>query len=228
MRKLKSSIILSLVALSGIMVGFSSWVSVANSAFLVDVKAGDVEELPFFETYGITFENLNNNLNYVIIDQINSSSVYFTDKYFSFEINFDFNRAHSIATMSFNDLTLNFNPIITFKNPSTGDSTRITTQAVNNEKIFNENLIYLKNLPNNTYDLSLNNLGQSSIPVKSGSSLSLYQLSVMDISYLNTNKSTVITKYEINLSSQTVYNLFSELILNGYTIINYSITMNLR
>lgn len=228
MRKLKSSIILSLVALSGITVGFASWVSVANSAFLVDVKAGDVEELPFFETYGITFENLSNNLNYAIIDQNNSSYVYFIDKYFSFEINFDFSRVYSISTMSFNDLTLNFNPIITFKNPSTDESIRITTQTVNNEKIFNENLIYSKNLPNNTYSLSLNNLGQSYIPVKSKSSLSLYQLSIMDISYLNINKSTVITKYEINLLNQTIYNLLSELILNGYTIINYSITINLR
>ena len=228
MRKLKSSIILSLVALSGITVGFSSWVSVANSAFLVDVKAGDVEELPFFETYGITFENLNNSLNYVIIDQSNSSSVYFIDRYFSFEINFDFNRTHSISTMSFNDLSLNFNPIITFKNPTTGVSTRITPQSVNNKAIFSNNYIYSQNLPNNSYNLNLNNLGQSSIPIKTSDSLSLYQLSILDVSYLSTMTCSLIMNYEINFNEDDVINTFTNLILSGYTIVNYSITINLR
>ena len=227
MRKLKSSIILSLVALSGITVGFSSWVSVANSAFLVDVKAGDVEELPFFETYGITFENLNNSLNYVIIDQSNSSSVYFIDRYFSFEINFDFNRTHSISTMSFNDLSLNFNPIITFKNPTTGVPTRITLQSVNNKAIFSNNYIYSQNLPNNSYNLNLNNLGQSSIPIKTSDSLSLYQLSILDVSYLSTMTCSLIMNYEINFNEDDVINTFTNLILSGYTIVNYSVTINL-
>lgn len=227
MKKLKSSYILSLVTLSGLSIGFSSWVSISESKLSVNVSSGDVEVLPFFKTYGITFKNLDNNLKYVITEQNDSKNVYFLDSSFSLNINFNFTNSKTILDMPFLDLDLTFIPNITFKNPTTGQSKRII-DAVNDKPIYTNNYIYSLNLPNRKYDLSPDNLGRSSIMMKSTNALSLYQLAIADISYKNTNQSTIILDYIINLSDEDVFNTFSNLILDGYTTINYSITINLR
>ena len=228
MKKIKSSFILTLITLSGLSIGFSSWISISGSKLSVDVSSGDVEVLPFFETYGITFTNLDNNLNYVITENNGNKNVYFLETSFSLNINFDFSGSKNILNMPFLDLDLTFTPIITFKNPTTDKSTIIIPDAVNNKLIYTNNYIYSLNLPNRKYDLSPNNLGISSIMMKSTDALSLYQLAIADISYKNTSQSTVILDYIINLSDEDVFNTFSNLILDGYTTINYSITINLR
>lgn len=228
MKKIKSSFILTLITLSELSIGFSSWISISGSKLSVDVSSGDVEVLPFFETYGITFTNLNNNLNYVITENNNNKNVYFLETSFSLNINFDFSGIKTILNMPFFDLNLTFSPLITFKNPSTGVTTRITPQLVNNKLIYTNNYIYSQNLPNRKYDLNPNNLGISSVMMKSTDALSLYQLAIADITYKDTNQSTVVLDYIINFSDEDVFNTFSNLILNGYTTINYSITINLR
>ena len=228
MKKIKSSFILTLITLSGLSIGFSSWISISGSKLSVDVSSGDVEVLPFFETYGITFENLENNLEYVIIEQSENKKVYFLDKSFSLNINFDFSNNKTILDMPFSNLNLEFNPLITFKNLSTEDSIKILPQEVNNEFIYTNNYIYAQNLPNKKYDLIKNSLGRSSIMMKSTESLSLYQLAISDISYKDTNQSTIVLKYIINLSDEDVYKKFSNLILDGYSTINYSIAISLR
>lgn len=226
MKNLKSSFILTLIALSGLSIGFSSWISISGSKLSVDVSSGDVEILPFFETYGITFTNLDNNLNYVITENNNNKNVYFLETSFSLNINFDFSGSKTILNMPFLDSNLTFNPIITFKNPSTGDAIRIT-QIVNNKLIYTNNYIYSQNLPNRKYDLNPDNLGRSSVMMKSTDALSLYQLAIADITYKDTNQSTVVLDYIINLSDENVFKTFSELILNGYTTINYSVKISL-
>ena len=226
MKKIKSSFILTLITLSGLSIGFSSWVSISGSKLSVDVSSGDVEILPFFETYGITFTNLNNNLNYVITENNNNKNIYFLETSFSLNINFDFSGSKTILNMPFLNSNLTFNPLITFKNPSTGDATRIT-QIVNNKLIYTNNYIYSQNLPNRKYDLNPDNLGRSSVMMKSTDALSLYQLAIADITYKDTNQSTVVLDYIINLSDEDVFKTFSELILNGYTTINYSIKISL-
>ena len=228
MKKIKSSLILTLITLSGLSIGFSSWISISGSKLSVDVSSGDVEVLPFFETYGITFTNLDNNLNYVITENNDSKNVYFLETSFSLNINFDFSGSKNILNMPFLDLDLTFTPIITFKNPTTGESKRIIPDAVNDKLIYTNNYIYSLNLPNRKYDLSPNNLGISSIMMKSTDALSLYQLAIADISYKNTNQSTIILDYIINLSDEDVFTTFSNLILDGFTTINYSITIDLR
>lgn len=228
MKKLKSSYILPLVTLSGLSIGFSSWVSISGSKLSVNVSSGDVEVLPFFETYGITFENLENNLEYVITEQSENKNVYFLDKSFSLNINFDFSSNKTILDMPFSDLNLEFNPLITFKNLSTEESIKIIPQVVNKKFIFTNNYIYAQNLPNKKYDLIPDSLGRSSIMMKSTESLSLYQLAISDISYKDTNQSTIVLKYIINLSDEDVYKKFSNLILDGYSTINYSIAISLR
>ena len=135
MKKIKSSFILTLITLSGLSIGFSSWISISGIKISVDVSSGDVEILPFFETYGITFTNLDNNLNYVITENNESKNVYFLETSFSLNINFDFSGSKNILNMPFLDSNLTFIPIITFKNPSTGDTNRIT-QIVNNKFIY--------------------------------------------------------------------------------------------
>ena len=227
MKKIKSSFILTLITLSGLSIGFSSWISIPGIKLSVDVSSGDVEILPFFETYGITFTNLDNNLNYVITENNESKNVYFLETSFSLNINFDFSGSKNILNMPFLDSNLTFIPIITFKNPSTGDTTRIT-QIVNNKFIYTNTYIYSQNLPNRKYDLNPNNLGRSSVMMKSADALSLYQLAIADITYKDTNQSTVVLDYIINLSDEDVFNTFSDLILKGYTTINYSVTIDLR
>ena len=228
MKKIKSSLILTLITLSGLSIGFSSWISISGSKLSVDVSSGDVEVLPFFETYGITFTNLDNNLNYVITENNESKNVYFLETSFSLNINFDFSGSKTILNMPYLDSKLTFNPIITFKNPSTGEPRRITPQIVNNKFIYTNNYIYSQNLPNRKYDLNPDNLGRSSVMMKSTDALSLYQLAIADITYKDTNQSTVVLDYIINLSDEDVFNTFSDLILKGYTTINYSVTINLE
>ena len=108
MKNLKSSFILTLIALSGLSIGFSSWISISGSKLSVDVSSGDVEILPFFETYGITFTNLDNNLNYVITENNGNKNVYFLETSFSLNINFDFSGSKTILNMPFLDSNLTF------------------------------------------------------------------------------------------------------------------------
>ena len=164
----------------------------------------------------------------MIIEQSENKKVYFLDKSFSLNINFDFSNNKTILDMPFSNLNLEFNPLITFKNLSTEDSIKILPQEVNNEFIYTNNYIYAQNLPNKKYDLIKNSLGRSSIMMKSTESLSLYQLAISDISYKDTNQSTIVLKYIINLSDEDVYKKFSNLILDGYSTINYSIAISLR